>query len=313
MSTQEQLAGGLNAAAGSLSSAFSSFTASLKPLAGNAGKQWVQVQQFAKEKIGSSADVTELPAEYRQLEDRVDRLKIVHEQFLKVAKNYTTTAYDYNPGTVDKLSDFASSVSATTLSLADKLAGTTLQDGSKAGHAEVPPSLSHAFAKAGFQGSELVGIDEPLGSALKKFAMTEERIGNARVQQDQDAVRKFYTPFNESVESLIADAMKARRNVQSCRLTYDSCRARLKSAPAAKAEAVRAEMIESEDEFVAAVDEAMGKMKLVVENGKPLRNLADLVAIQLQYHKAAFEFLSELSPELDELVVTNEALYSQPQ
>ncbi len=79
-------------------------------------------------------------------------------------------------------------------------------------------------------------------------------------------------------------------------------------------------MTQAEDEFVAAVDEAMGKMKLVVENGEGLRALADLVAIQQQYHKvysnyilicqAAAEALAELSPELDELVVTNEALYS---
>jgi hypothetical protein len=44
-------------------------------------------------------------------------------------------------------------------------------------------------------------------------------------------------------------------------------------------------MVTAEDEFVAAVDEAMGKMKLVVENGDAIRCLADLVAIQLQYHK----------------------------
>jgi len=71
-------------------------------------------------------------------------------------------------------------------------------------------------------------------------------------------------------------------------------------------------MVESEDEFVAAVDEAMGKMKLVTENGEMLRCLSDLVAIQLQYHKAAYEALAQLGPELDELVVTNEALYSPP-
>jgi hypothetical protein len=44
-------------------------------------------------------------------------------------------------------------------------------------------------------------------------------------------------------------------------------------------------MIEAEDEFVAAVDSSMNKMKLVVDNGEALRCLSDLVAIQLQYHK----------------------------
>jgi hypothetical protein len=38
----------LNQAAGSFTSAFSSFTASLKPLGNTVGKQWVQVQQVFK-------------------------------------------------------------------------------------------------------------------------------------------------------------------------------------------------------------------------------------------------------------------------
>lgn len=65
-------------------------------------------------------------------------------------------------------------------------------------------------------------------------------------------------------------------------------------------------MVKAEDEFVSAVDESMGKMKAVVENTDGLRALSDLVAIQCQYHKAAYEALSALSPELDELVITNE-------
>lgn len=68
-------------------------------------------------------------------------------------------------------------------------------------------------------------------------------------------------------------------------MTYDSCRSRLKSATPARAEAVREEMVKSEDEFVGAVDEAMSKMKAVVDNGDALRCLSDLVAIQLSYHK----------------------------
>jgi hypothetical protein len=46
--------------------------------------------------------------------------------------------------------------------------------------------------------------------------------------------------------------------------------------------------------------------KVVLENVDGLRCLSDLVAAQCQYHKAAFEALQELSPELDELVITNE-------
>ena len=78
---------------------------------------------------------------------------------------------------------------------------------------------------------------------------------------------------------------KARKNVQSIRLTYDACRTKLKSAKPEHVEQARVEMEAAEDEFVAAVDDAMGKMKLVVESPEPLKALADLVAVQLAYYK----------------------------
>ncbi|KAI8922957.1 hypothetical protein BC831DRAFT_514679 [Entophlyctis helioformis] len=124
--------------------------------------------------------------------------------------------------------------------------------------------------------------------------------------------RQVPQPLLHALNTKFSDAMKARRNVQSVRLTYDACRSRLKSAAPEKAEALRTEMEKSEDEFVLAVDDAMGKMKLVVETSQPLRALADLVAVQLQYHKAVYEALAEVSPEIDELVVTNEALQNAP-
>ena len=121
---------------------------------------------------------------------------------------------------------------------------------------------------------------------------------------------KFHAPLLNTLNTKIADAMKARRNVQSVRLTYDALRTRLKASTPTRADELRTEMERSEDEFVGAVDEAMGKMKEVVGHSEALKCLSDLVAIQLQYHKSVFEVLSELSPELDELVVTNEALYA---
>ncbi len=92
------------------------------------------------------------------------------------------------------------------------------------------------------------------------------------------------------------------------RLTYDAFRAKVKNAKPEHADAARQDMEAAEDEFVAAVDDAMGKMKAVVESPNALKQLADLVAIQLEYYKSVTQILSELAPEIDELVVTNEAL-----
>jgi hypothetical protein len=120
-------------------------------------------------------------------------------------------------------------------------------------------------------------------------------MGKFRLQQDQDAVSKFHTPLMNTINTQIAAAMKARANVGSARLFYDSLRQRLKSASPDRAEPIRADMERAEDAFVNAVDEAMGKMKAVVTNGQILRCLSDLVAIQLQYHKVMLPNIVSLS------------------
>ena len=47
----------------------------------------------------------------------------------------------------------------------------------------------------------------------------------------------------------------------------------------------------------------------VLDTPEPLRNLADLIAAQLEYHKKAYEILSELAPVVDSLQVEQEASY----
>ncbi|KAJ3094963.1 hypothetical protein HK100_005956, partial [Physocladia obscura] len=96
---------------------------------------------------------------------------------------------------------------------------------------------------------------------------------------------------------------KARRSVTSVRLNYDAARAKLKAAKPEEEAKLRVEMETTEDEFVSVVDDAMAKMKLVVESPEPLKNLSDFVAAELAYFKAAHEALAELTPEIDELQV----------
>jgi len=44
----------------------------------------------------------------------------------------------------------------------------------------------------------------------------------------------------------------------------------------------------------------------VLDTPEPLRNLAELIAAQLEFHKKAYEILSELAPEIDQLQVEQE-------
>ena len=49
----------------------------------------------------------------------------------------------------------------------------------------------------------------------------------------------------------------------------------------------------------------------MLDTPEPLRNLADLIAAQLEYHKKAYEILSELAPVIDQLQVDQEGSYRQ--
>ena len=50
----------------------------------------------------------------------------------------------------------------------------------------------------------------------------------------------------------------------------------------------------------------------VLDTPEPLRNLADLIAAQLEFHKKAYEILSELAPVVDGLQIEQEVSPSLP-
>ncbi|KAI9330982.1 BAR domain-containing family protein [Obelidium mucronatum] len=274
----------------------------LKPLGNTAAQRFSMATQYAKEQLNKNSDVTELPPKYRDLEEKVDKIKATHEAFLKLSGTYSKKHYDYVPVFSETAKDMASVVSAGWTSL---ITGSTPVANP---NDEVPPSLSHAYCKAAKTSAASLGSEEPFAVALNKFGDTHEAIGEARLKMDEAIIEKFHKPYTTTLNQLIQHANRARRNVQGARLNYDAARAKMKSVKPGSEEGARAEMEATEDAFVAAVDDAMSKMTLVVESPEPLRNLADLVAAQLNYFKAAHEALAALSPEIDELQITSEAL-----
>lgn len=53
---------------------------------------------------------------------------------------------------------------------------------------------------------------------------TDNQVGDARLSQDEMIVDKFLTPWQATLSSSIALAMKARANVKSARLELDTAR-----------------------------------------------------------------------------------------
>ena len=194
-----------------------------------------------------------------------------------------------------------------------------------------PKTFNHAIGRASISSAHLLDTSDPLATALEKYALASEQVGEARMLQDQQIQSRFNQPFTTTLNTnLNVFAAKARKNVENSRLTLDAVKSRAKNGPLgfslpavgggnrARAESItgdtgehltedqRAEIESAEDEFVGATEEAVGVMKNVLDTPEPLRNLADLVQAQLEFHKRAYEVYAELAPLIDGLQVEQE-------
>ena len=212
----------------------------------------------------------------------MEALKQVHQKLLEVTKQYNNEAYDYPPNIRESFGDLGRSISDK-VTLLSKASNAT-----EASHAfTAPPSakpqpktFNHAIARASLASSQFLQEthpsgqpEDPLAQALEKYALAEEKVGEARLAQDQQIQARFLAGWQTTLNTNIQFATKARRNVESSRLLLDSTKAAKKSQAmgrgmnpddeTALSEDARAEIEAKEDEFVGQVEEAQGVMKNV--------------------------------------------------
>ncbi|KAJ5175952.1 uncharacterized protein N7482_001829 [Penicillium canariense] len=288
------------------------FSASFTPFA-------QRTQQLIKEQLGQAEDKTQLPDEYIELEKRVDALKLVHQKLLQVTSQYSNEAYDYPPNIRESFNDLGRTINekVTLLSQASSPAEAQAALTAPPAAKPQPKTFNHAIARASLAGSQTLvqssEHEDPLATALEKYALAEEQVGEARLAQDAQIQSRFLAGWNTTLNTNLMFATKARKNVENARLTLDSIKASKKAAAHGDldnlSEDARQEIEQAEDEFVGQTEEAVSVMKNVLDTPEPLRNLADLIAAQLEFHKKAYEILSELAPSVDALQVEQEASY----
>ncbi|PGH35912.1 hypothetical protein GX50_01237 [[Emmonsia] crescens] len=276
-----------------------------------------RTQQYVKEQLGQADEKTQLPDDYIELEKRVDALKLVHQKLLQVTSQYSNEPYDYPPNIRESFNDLGRTISekvqllSHATSPAEAQAALTAPPSAK----PQPKTFSHAIARASLTGSQLIaqthpgGSEDPLAIGLEKYALASERVGEARLAQDAQIQSRFLAGWNTTLNTNLMFATKARKNVENARLMLDSIKASKgvsKGDLDSLSEEDRAEIEQAEDEFVGQTEEAVGVMKNVLDTPEPLRNLADLIAAQLEYHKKSYEILSELAPVVDGLQVEQE-------
>lgn len=225
---------------------------------------------------------TELPPDYIELEKRVDALKQVHQKLLQVTSQYSNEAYDYPPNIRESFTDLSRTIG-------DKVQ--LLRQASSPSEAQAaftaPPSakpqpktFSHAIARASLAGSQLLNQthpessgEDPLATALEKYALAEEKVGEARLAQDQQIQQRFLAGWSTTLNTNLMFATRARRSVENARLVLDGTKAKGKKVTqvglSGEVEEVplgdehRADIEKKEDEFVGVTEEAVGVMKNV--------------------------------------------------
>ncbi|KAF4125301.1 Bin/amphiphysin/Rvs domain for vesicular trafficking [Geosmithia morbida] len=285
--------------------------------------------QYTKEQFGQTDDkVTQLPPDYIDLEKRVDALKRAHQKMLAVTSTYSNEAYDYPPNIKETFQDLGRTVSekvnllSSATSPAEAQAALVAPPSAK----PQPKTLSHAIARASLASSQMLHQnhtgtgEDPLATALEKYALASERVGEARLGQDAQIQSHFLAGWSTTLNTNLNFATRARKNVERARLNLDAVKARVKGttfklghsqepqlgeehelSPEAQEEIEKAE-----DEFVTQTEEAVGVMKNVLDTPDPLRNLSELVAAQIEYHKKAYEVLTELAPVVEGLQTEQE-------
>ncbi|EPQ64303.1 Bgt-992 [Blumeria graminis f. sp. tritici] len=303
-----------------------SFSATFSPFA-------ARTQQYVKEQLGQAEDKTQLPPDYLELEKRVDALKQVHQKMLQVTSQFSNEAYDYPANIKESFGDLSRTVGekvsllTTATSTLEAQAALTGPPSTK----PQPKTFNHAIARASLASSQVLNEqrmgsgEDPLATALEKYALASERLGEARLAQDSQIQSRFLAAWNTTLNTTLTFATRARRGVENSRLLLDAAKAKAKSSKwtlpgqmpkspglqedEVTSEEVRVEIEQAEDEFVGQTEEAVGVMKNVLNTPEPLRNLADLISAQLEYYKKGYEILSELAPIVDGLRTEQEASY----
>lgn len=183
-----------------------------------------------------------------------------------------------------------------------------------------PKTFSHAIARAGLAGSQSLATATPQGSTepdplsqgLEKFAIAQEKVGEARLDQDTAIQQHFLAGWSATLNQNIKAADKARAAVQSARLELDAVKSRAAGTgrhEEAYTEQQRRAIEQAEDSFVEKVDAATSVMRNVLDTPEPLRNLAELVKAQAEYHSRAQEILQDVSKSISDIQLEQETSY----
>lgn len=151
--------------------------------------------------------------------------------------------------------------------------------------------------------------NDPLIKGLDLYSSNLNKIGNARLGQDQLIKSKFNKPLTATLRQLISQSNNIQKKVDQKRIDYDLSRMNLTNCSnPSKEPNLRVIMENAEDEFANTVEDAINILQNVLENSKPLEEFLELVKAQLAYHKLATELLGGMVGEMEGFIDENAKL-----
>ena len=195
-----------------------------------------------------------------------------------VRTQYSNEAYDYPPNIRESFNDLGRTISekvhllSSASSPGEAQAALTAPPSAK----PQPKTFNHAIARSSLAGSQILNQsytgagEDPLATALEKYAIAEEKVGEARLAQDAQIQSRFLAGWSTTLNTNLMFATRARRGVENARLSLDATKAKSKITGRGMNpddeqidESMRAEIERKEDEFVGQTEEAVGVMKNV--------------------------------------------------
>lgn len=212
----------------------------------------------------------------------------------RITKVYEFETYDYPVQIQESISELSTSIGYNISSFAaTNLKGTNLPvpnpptSPPESHHKTLPHALVRAAntAAAATSSPQVPGESASrLSKALGLYGAGWEKIASARLDQDAGIQENFLHPWQTTLNTSLAVAMKARQAVRTSRLELDAAKQtwvllvfqmtlpvnifldRLKNSNPAKQEQARFEVENAEDDLVQKTEVAITLMKTVLEN-----------------------------------------------
>lgn len=293
---------------------FSSFTKDLKSFGDKVTNEFnKEVLPFAQrtsrlvqEKIGrvNVDDISQLPSEYVELSNKCNNIENLYKNVLKITSTYNNESYDYPSNVQESFQEFGKNITKRVTNLSK---ATTPAEAQAAlinpttGEFQPPKTLYHALSRA-TDGSILTSEqpNDPLIKALDLYSSNLNKIGNARLGQDQLIQNKFNKPLTATLRQSISQSNAIQKKVEEKRIDYDLSRLNLTNCTnPAKEPQLRVIMENAEDEFANTVEDAINIMQNVLDQAKPLEEFLELIKAQLAYHKLAAELLGGIITDFE--------------